>query len=338
VPIRVAIDGFDGLSRHVLSAVLAGGFSDLFQVAQINAPDGIDAVARRMRLDSFYGRFPGAVQQDGNQLTINDSPVEITSESDREKIEWAKADIDLVVIDSGIAADGQHAQLLLDKGAKKVVVAGKGAEEQLTLVLGINDERYDPDATHVVATGSAAVNALAQLAAVLNASFAAARSVYTLINPVPSTAAIGDTMDMRSGWRNIMPDPDDITPQIIGLLPAMDGKLAGAVLRVPAAPVGWLTLSMETERRLNREEAINCIIEAARSDAFVGVIGHTLDNLVSSDVAGDARSIVVDLGNVTMLGRSFVSVRGWFDAEWAVACRTADVVALICEAGIPGTA
>ena len=338
MPIRVAIDGFGGLSRQFLMAVQAGGFSDLFEIAQINAPEGIEAVARRIRFDSLYGRFHGSVEQDAKLLKFNESQIEISTETDREKIDWGKAGIDVVVIDGGLTGGGEHAQLLLEKGAKKVVIAGNGAESDLTLMLGINDESYDPDANHVVATGSASANALAPLVTVLNTSFAAARAVFTMISPMPSTAMVGDTLEVRAGWRNIVPDSEDLATRVIKMLPGMEGKLAGASMQAPVAPVGWLTLSMETERRLNREEAINCIIEAARSDAFAGVLGHTLDDLVSSDVVGDARSVVVDLSDVEMLGRSLVSVRGWFDAEWAIACRTADVVALLCEAGIPGTA
>jgi len=343
VPIRVAIDGFGGLSRQFFLAVQAGGFSDLFEIVQINAPEGVEAVASRIRRDSHYGRFHGSVVPKGDQLEVNESPVRVTTEADREKLDWAKAGIDLVVIDSGISNGGAHAQLLLAQGAKKVIVAGQGSGDELTLMLGINDASYDPDAHHVVATGTAAANALAPLASVLNSTFSAARAVYTVINPLSGTAAVGDDLGaegafVRGAWRNLVPGSSGLTAEVVRLLPRMEGKLEGSNVTAPVAPVGWLTLSVESERRLNREEAVGCITEAAASDAFLGALGHSEEELVSSDIVGEARSLVVDLASVTMLGRSLVSVRGWFDSEWAVACRTADLAALLCEAGIPGTA
>lgn len=343
MPIRVVIDGFGGLSRQFLLAVHAGGFSDLFEIVHINAPEGVEAVANRIKFDSLYGRFHGSVVQEGDLLKVNELPISVTTEANREKLDWAKAEVDLVVIDAAMSNGGEHPPLLLSQGAKKVVVAGRGAGDALTLMLGINDAGYDPDAHHVVATGAAGANALVPLVSVLNSTFAAARAVYTIVNPVHASAAIADALGAegvhsRAAWRNIVPETSGLLDEVVGLVPGMAGKLDGIGVTAPVAPVGWLTLSMETERRLNRDEAISCIADAAASDAFFGVLGHSDDDLVSSDLTGDARSLVVDLENVSMLGRSMVSVRGWFDAEWAVACRTADVVALLCETGIPGTA
>ena len=343
MPIRVAIDGFGGLSRHFLLAVQAGGFSDLFEIAQINAPEGTAAVANRIKFDSIYGRFHGSVTHEGNRLTVNDLPITVTTEHDREKLDWAKADIDLVVIDSSISNGGAQAQLLLAQGAKKVVVAGRGSETELTLIPGVNDTSYDPDDHHAVATGTAAANAITPLCMVLNNTFAAVRVVYTVVNPVQESASAADSigagrLSTRASWRNIVPGSNALTAEVVSLAPSMDSKLEGLGVTVPVAPVGWLTLSMETERRLTRDDAISCITKAAASDSFVGVLGYTEDAQVSSDFTGDARSLVADLESVAMLGRSLVSVRGWFDAEWAIACRTADLVALVCEAGIPGTA
>jgi glyceraldehyde 3-phosphate dehydrogenase (phosphorylating) len=339
VPIQVAIDGFRSRSRQFLQAVRAGGFADLFEIAQINAPEGAAAVASRIKFDSIYGRAHSLVTHEPGKITIGDAHIAVTTEADVSRLDWSKAGIDVVVTESG-----ENARQLLDQGAKKVIVIGSATGDDMhTLMLGINDSSYDPENHHVAATGHCTANALAPLIAVLNETFGAARATYTVINPVSDAGAIADRLDRdgrtaRAAWRNIVPAPELLCPEIVSLVPPMAGKLDGISVSAPVAPVGWLTLSMETERRLSREEAIGCITDAAVSDAFVGIIGHTDEHVVSSDIAGDARSVVVDLPSLAMLGRSLVSIRGWFDAEWAIACRTADIVALVCEAGISGTA
>lgn len=343
MPIRVAIDGFSGVSRQIVAAVLAGGFSDLFEIVAINEPAGSEAVLRRLRFDTNYGRFPAVVGDKDGSITIDERDILVSSTEIPDALDWAANSVDLVIVDGSRKALNEVTAIHIERGAKKVVVAGAPGEGGRTIVFGLNEGSYDPDAHHIVGTGTARLNALAPLASVIQKHFAIARGSFTIVHPLVGGQSLVDAISAdalfgRSAL-NIAPRPGDKTSIELGEIePILGSKLLGSVVHVPTTPVGWITLAVETERRFELDAAIAAFTDEAASDQFAGLIGLSRDWLVSRDVTGDAHSVVVLIDELSMSGRAFVSVRGWFDAEWALACRTADLIALVCEAGIPGTA
>ncbi|MGD9713846.1 MAG: glyceraldehyde 3-phosphate dehydrogenase NAD-binding domain-containing protein [Thermomicrobiales bacterium] len=343
--IRVAIDGLSGASRHILAAVAAGGFSDLFEVAHIHEAAGVSAIVHRLQRDSLYGRFPIDVSGTDDSLTIGDTPVSVSSTSEPGELDWSELGIDLVVLGESTPTTGVRAEKHLERGAKKVVVAGTPGDLGKLVVFGVNESAYNPDAHHIVGTGSARLNAAAILANIVQQNFAIARGSFTVVHPpFPGQVAVDraedDPLAARSLF-NIVPHLHDSTSIELGLLsPILGSKLIGSVVCVPGvSPVAWLTVAIETERRFERDDVVRVFKEAAGSDQYEGLLGICDDlNLVSHDLIGDARSVVVSLDGLEMVGRAFVSIRGWFDAEWAMACRAADLIAFLGEAGVPGTA
>ncbi|MCC6943133.1 MAG: hypothetical protein IT335_01070 [Thermomicrobiales bacterium] len=343
MPLRVAIDGLAGVGRQIVIAASAGGFSDLFEIVQINEAAGAETVQRRLQRDSVYGRLPQTVELDGETIRLGERSIQVMAPAPDGKVDWEKRGVDIVVVDGGHSDLEDRVAAYREHGAKKVVVAGAPGPDGKTILFGLNDGSYDPDAHHVVGTGSALLNALALPASVIQTNFAIARGAYTVIHPLASGQAPIDSMGSgnlagRSAW-NLVPDLNDRSSVELGEIePILGSKLFGSVVHAPVAATGWITLSAETERRFELSDAVAAFTDAAQSEQFNGLLGLTSESLVSGDVAGNAHSVTLATGEIAMIGRAFLSVRGWFDADWAIACRTADLLALVCEAGVPGTA
>jgi glyceraldehyde 3-phosphate dehydrogenase len=342
VPIRIGIDGLTSLNRQFLVAVLAGGFEDLFDVAAVTDEAGASSLAARLRFDPLYGRFRGSVEESGEAVSINGRSIDVARESEPKKIGWEKREIDLVVVDGSTPGAAERASSHVEHGARKAIVIGKGAGGDLTVVPGINEAAYDPDAHHRIATGSAGAQALAIMIDVLDQAFGSGRISYLLLYPLtsgrPAPAETADERAAAQAWHGLIPCRNQVQAEIDGVLPRLAGRAAGTVLGAPVAPVGWLSLTMETERRFDHDEVARAVTEAEQSDTLLGILGTIPAATMSNALAGDARSLVVDLSSLAARSRSMISAQGWFDAEWALACRGADLVALVCEAGIPGTA
>jgi len=339
LPIRVAIDGLGGVSRHILAAIAAGGFADLFDVVHVNEPAGAAAALRRLQADSIYGKFPATVTASGDGLSIGGRHIALTSKGPGE-LDWEASGVDAVVVNE---TDCEQARMHLERNAKKVVVAGGAAGIGKLVVFGVNEGSYDPDTHHVIATGSARLNAVALVANVIQKRFAIARGSFAVVHPPAATQTAVDSVGADFvGSRSlftIVPGLEDETSNELGVLdPILGSKLAGSVVYVPAAPVAWMNVAVETERRFERENVVDAFVEAAESEQYGGLLGMVTGPHASRDLLGDARSVVIMQDELEMIGRAFVSVRGWFDADWALACRTADLIAFVCEAGIPGTA
>lgn len=339
--LRVALDGLGGISRQIVVAASSGGFSDLFEIVRIDDSAGVDAVQRRLERDSSYGRLPHKIERDASDvLRFGDHQIQVGSGN---VSDWDAEGVDIVVVD-GRGADAE-ARITnhRERAAKKVVVAGGQAPGGKTIVFGLNESSYHPDNDSVVGTGSAVLNAVALPAAVIQQHFAIARGAFTVIHPIVA----GQTVQDRAGVPNLasrsashlIPDIADQTHLELGTVePILGSKFFGSVVHAPVTPVGWVTLSAETERRLELTDAVDAFNDAAGSDQFAGLLGLTSEALVSGDLSGDSHSVTLISSEISMVGRAFLSVRGWFDAEWAMACRTTDLLALICEAGVPGTA
>ncbi len=343
MPIRVAIDGLGGVSRQLLAAITAGGFADLFEVVHINEPAGAGAAQRRLQFDSIYGRFPVGAEVSGDVAMLGEQKLAFTATADVSGFDWETLGVDVVVLGESGQGTPERAQAHIEQHAKKVIVAGSPGEGAKQIVFGVNEHTYDPDAHVIIGTGTARLNAVAILASLIQKQFAIARGSFNVVHPVSISQPVGDAsrtelLEERSVF-NLVPDLADRTSIELGELdPILGSKLAGSVLHAPVSPVAWTAFAVETERRFEREDAVLAITEAASADQYAGLLGVSTSPLVSSDMKGDARSVVVSIDELEMIGRAFVSVRGWFDADWALACRTADLIAFACEAGIPGTA
>jgi glyceraldehyde 3-phosphate dehydrogenase len=343
MPVRVGINGFGRIGRQVLKAVNEGGFSDLFEVTAVNDLTSPETLAHLLKYDSTYGRYDAEIAVADGGISVNGQTLKVFAEKDPAKIPWGAEGIDLVVESTGKFTDAEQARAHITAGAKKVIISAPAKNEDVTICLGVNEQRYDTDKHVIISNASCTTNCLAPVAKVLLDSFGIRRGMMTTVHSYTNDQVIldaphKDLRRARSAGINIIPTTTGAAKALSLVIPELKGKLDGFSLRVPTPTVSVVDLVVETERP-STVDAVNAAFKAAaESDAMTGILGYSEEPLVSSDLRQDPRSSVVDGLSTMQVGDTMVKVIAWYDNEWGYSCRVADLIALVCEAGIPGTA
>ncbi len=341
--IKIGINGFGRIGRQVLKAVTESGYADLFEVAAVNDLSDPASLAHLLKYDSTYGRFDADISAVEGGISVNGQIVKVFSEKDPASIPWGAEGIDLVVESTGRFTDADKAKEHLDAGAKKVIISAPAKGEDVTLVLGVNEAAYVPDKHHIISNASCTTNCLAPVAKVLLDTFGIERGLMTTIHSYTNDQVIldGPHKDLRrarAAATNIIPTTTGAAKALSLVIPELRGKLDGFSLRVPTPTVSVVDLVVETSRPVTVEAVNAAFIAAAASPEMRGILGFTDEPLVSSDFRQDPRSSIIDGQSTMTMGDSMVKVIAWYDNEWGYSCRVADLVALVCEAGIPGSA
>jgi glyceraldehyde 3-phosphate dehydrogenase len=331
--IRVGINGFGRIGRQVYKAVHEGGFSDLFEIVAVNDLTSPEALAHLLKYDSTYGRYNAEITASDGGIRVDDAFVKVFAEKDPSALPWAKEGVDLA----------DKARGHIDAGAKKVIISAPAKGEDITIVLGVNEEKYDPDHHTIISNASCTTNCLAPVAKVVLDQFGIRKGLMTTVHSYTNDQVIldgphSDLRRARSAGINIVPTTTGAAKALALVLPELKGKFDGFSLRVPTPTVSIIDFVAETERPATVDSVNEAFQAAAQGDAMTGILGYTEEPLVSSDFQQDSRSSIVDGLSTMVIGDSMVKVIAWYDNEWGYACRIADLTALICEAGIPGTA
>jgi glyceraldehyde 3-phosphate dehydrogenase len=343
MPVRVGINGFGRIGRQVLKAVNQGGFSDLFEIVAVNDLTDAPTLAHLLKYDSTYGRYDAQIAVAGGGIQVDDKTIKVFAEREPAKIPWGDEGIDLVVESTGRFTDADKAKAHLDAGAKKVIISAPAKGEDITIVLGVNEQTYDPDAHTIISNASCTTNCLAPVAKVVLDTFGIRRGLMTTVHSYTNDQVIldaphKDLRRARSAAINIIPTTTGAARALSLVIPALKGKFDGFSLRVPTATVSIIDFVAETEKPATIEEINQAFKTAAESDALQGILGYSEEPLVSSDLRQDPRSAIVDGLSTMVIGGNMVKIIAWYDNEWGYSCRVADLIALVCEAGIPGTA
>jgi len=343
VPIRVGINGFGRIGRQVLKAVNEGGFSDLFEIVAVNDLTSPETLAHLLKYDSTYGRYDADIEAADGGIRINDQTIKVFAEKDPAALPWESEQIDLVVESTGRFTDAEQAKAHISAGAKKVVISAPAKNEDITVVLGVNEQSYDPDKHTIISNASCTTNCLAPVAKVLLDTFGIKTGLMTTIHSYTNDQVIldaphKDLRRARSAAINIIPTTTGAARALSLVIPELKGKFDGFSLRVPTPTVSIVDLVVQTENPVSVESINAAFKSASESNALIGILGYSEDPLVSSDVRQDPRSAVVDALSTMVIGNDTAKVIAWYDNEWGYSCRVADLIALICEAGIPGTA
>ena len=343
MPIRVGINGFGRIGRQVLKAVNEGGFSDLFEIVAVNDLTSPETLAHLLKYDSTYGRYDADIEATDGGIRINDQTIKVFAENNPAALPWESEQIDLVVESTGRFTDAEQAKAHITAGAKKVVISAPAKNEDITVVLGVNEQSYDPDKHTIISNASCTTNCLAPVAKVLLDTFGIKTGLMTTIHSYTNDQVIldaphKDLRRARSAAINIIPTTTGAARALSLVIPELKGKFDGFSLRVPTPTVSIIDLVVQTEKPVTVEHINAAFKSAAESDALTGILGYSEDPLVSSDVRQDPRSAVVDALSTMVIGNDTAKVIAWYDNEWGYSCRVADLIALICEAGIPGTA
>jgi glyceraldehyde 3-phosphate dehydrogenase len=341
--IRVGINGFGRIGRQVYKAATEGGFGDLFEIVAVNDLTSPETLAHLLKYDSTYGQFDADICAEGQSIKINDNTVKVFSEKDPAALPWGKEGVDLVIESTGRFTAADKARAHIEAGAKKVIISAPAKGEDITIVLGVNEEKYNPDTDNIISNASCTTNCLAPVAKVVLDNYGLKRGLMTTIHSYTNDQVIldGPHKDLRrarSAAINIIPTTTGAAKALALVIPELKGKFDGFSLRVPTPTVSIIDLVAETEKPVTVDQLNDTFKKAAESDELKGILGYSEEALVSTDYQQDSRSSIVDGLSTMVIGDTMVKVIAWYDNEWGYACRIADLTALVCEAGIPGTA
>lgn len=326
--IKVGINGFGRIGRQALKAMLERCPS--VQVTAINDITDTATNAHLFKYDSNYGMYRGSVEAKGDLLVIDGKPIKVFSEKDPAKLPWKELGVDIVIESTGIFTDAAKAKAHLDAGAKKVIITAPAKNEDITIVLGVNEDKYNPERHHIVSNASCTTNCLAPIAKILFEKFGIKKGLMTTIHSYTNDQRVldlphKDLRRARAAAMNIIPTSTGAAKAVALVIPELKGKFDGFSLRVPTATVSIVDFVVELEKNTTVEE-INKAFKEAASGKFKGVLDYTEEPLVSMDFKENPHSSIVDGPSTMLTGGTLAKVIGWYDNEWGYACRVADLV------------
>jgi glyceraldehyde 3-phosphate dehydrogenase len=334
VTTRIGINGFGRIGRQTLKAMIER-HGDTLDVVAINDLAPTATNAHLFKYDSTYGRFEGEVTSGDNTITVDGNEIRAFSEKDPAALPWKDLGVDIVVESTGIFTDATRAAAHRDAGAKKVIISAPAKNEDVTLVLGVNEDRYDPEKHHIVSNASCTTNGLALPAKVIFDTFGIQHGLMTTIHSYTNDQNVLDVFHKdlrraRSAGQNIIPTTTGAAKALSLVIPELKGKFDGFSLRVPTPTVSVIDFVAVTEKQVTAESA-NDALRAAADGPMKGLLGYTEEELVSMDFKGDERSSIIDAASTMVSGENLLKVIAWYDNEWGYSCRVADLAAFMAE-------
>ena len=327
MPVKVGINGFGRIGRNVYRA--ARGRSDV-EIVAVNDITDTKTLAHLLKYDSILGNFEGDVAADGDHLQVDGSRVKVFAERDPGNLPWRDLGIDIVIESTGLFTDATKAKVHIDKGgAKKVIISAPAKNEDITIVLGVNGECYDPRQHHVVSNASCTTNCLAPVAKVLHDSFGIEAGLMTTVHSYTSDQRLldaphSDLRRARAAALSVIPTTTGAAKAMALVMPELKGKFHGISLRVPTPNVSLVDLAVTTRDAVSAETINEALREAAASD-LKGILAVTDEELVSSDFKGNSNSSIVDAPLTMVIGDRHGKVFAWYDNEWGYSCRVVDL-------------
>ena len=333
---RVGINGFGRIGRQVLRAILER-HRDTLSVAAVNDLTDAKTNAHLFKYDSTYGRYPGSVETEGDSMNVDGNRIAVVAEPDPAKIPWGDFGVDIVVESTGVFTDASKASGHLQGGAKKVIISAPASGEDMTIVLGVNDDHYDPKRHSIVSNASCTTNCVAPMVKVLHDNFKVERGLMTTIHSYTNDQKIldmahKDLRRARSAAINIIPTSTGAARACGLVIPELQGKVHGMAMRVPT-PTGSATdLVADLGRKVSAEE-VNQAFKEAAMEPLKDILEYTEEPIVSSDIVSNPHSVILDGLSTIVMDGTMVKVLGWYDNEWGYSCRTSDLIAFMAERG-----
>jgi glyceraldehyde 3-phosphate dehydrogenase len=348
--VRIGINGFGRIGRQVFRA-MRDIYSDRLEVVAFNDIGDLKTMAHLLKYDSNYGRFNGTVEVEGGELVIDGKAVKVFKETDPSQILWGDLGVDIVIESTGlftVKKDGTNKKGKAVKGAenhitkggaKKVIISAPAEGEDFTVVLGVNDDKYDPQNHHIISNASCTTNGLAPAIKVANDCFKIVRGFMTTIHAYTNDQHIldqphSDLRRARAAAMNIIPTTTGAARALKLVIPEMEGKLDGYALRVPTSTVSVIDLTIELEEATTTEALRQEYRNAASAGPLKGIMAASDEPLVSIDFKGDPFSSTIDLPFTQVLGKeksTFAKIVAWYDNEWGYSVRTADLAFKISQ-------
>ena len=334
---RVGINGFGRIGRQVLRAILER-HSGKLEVAAVNDLTDTQTNAHLFKYDTSYGRYPGSVEATEDGISIDGSEIRVLSDRDPSRLPWGDLGVDVVVESTGFFTDAGAASGHMEGGAKKVIISAPAKGEDLTIVLGVNEDKYDAQNHHILSNASCTTNCIATMVKVLHDSFGVERGLMSTIHSYTNDQKILDQQHedlrrARAAAMNIIPTTTGAARAVGLVLPELNGKIHGMAFRVPTATGSVTDFVAELSKDASVDD-VNAAYAEAASSTLAGVLEYSDEPLVSSDFIQNPHSCIIDSLSTMSMGGNMVKVIGWYDNEWGYSCRTADLAAFLVDKGV----
>ena len=324
---RIAINGFGRIGRNSFKVGMEKGLD----IVAINDLTDAATLAHLLKYDSVFGKFAGTVEARDGLLIVNGRPIKVVAERDPSRLPWKELGVDIVIESTGLFASMEKAKVHLDAGARKVIIScpAKGTK---SIVMGVNQEAYDPAADHVIDNASCTTNCLAPVVKVLHDQFGIVKGMMTTVHSYTNDQKIldlphKDLRRARSATQSIIPTTTGAAEAVTNVLPSLEGRLTGMAMRVPTPTVSIVDFVAELKTNVTREK-VNAVLKASADDI---ILGYTDEPLVSVDFRQDSRSSIVDGLSTKVLDGNMVKVVAWYDNEWMYSNRIVDLTRFVAE-------
>ncbi len=333
--IKVGINGFGRIGRNIVRASLD---NPEIQFVAVNDITDTKTLAHLLKYDSVLGNLTHDVKASGDCIEVDGKSLRVFSEKDPGKIDWESVRAQIVVESTGLFTKAEQAKLHLRGPVKKVLISAPATNEDITIVLGVNDNKYDPAKHHIISNASCTTNCLAPVSKVLNDSFGIVKGFMTTIHSYTNDQKLldlphKDLRRARAAALSMIPTSTGAAKAIYLVIPELKGKLDGFAMRVPTPNVSVVDLTVDVEKQTTPEE-INAKMKEAAAGPMKGILGVTDDPLVSIDFRADSRSSILDAGLTRVVQGNCVKVISWYDNEWGYSCRMRDLITFVASKGL----
>ena len=334
---KIGINGFGRIGRNAFKIALEKETN--FEVVAINDLTTPETLAHLLKYDSCFGKFKGTVSHTENAIVVNGKEIRILAEKDPEKLLWKELGVEVVIESTGLFTKRDGAEKHLKAGAKKVIISAPATDEDITIVMGVNEDKYDPSAHNIISNASCTTNCLAPFAKVIDETFGIKRGLMTTIHSYTNDQRIldlphSDLRRARAAAISMIPTTTGAAKAVSLVLPQLKGKLNGMALRVPTPAVSVVDIVFELKTKTTKDEVNTALRKAAESDKLKEFLGFCDEPLVSIDFKEDTRSSIVDGLSTMMMEEDMVKILSWYDNEWGYSNRVVDVTEFIIKKGL----
>lgn len=325
--VRVGINGFGSIGRRVLR--ISHGNPDI-EIVAINDLTDAKTLAHLLKYDTNYGTFQVDVKSDENFIIVDGKKIEVTAHRNPSDIPWGERGVDVVIEATGIFRTKDQCQAHINAGAKKVIITAPAKNEDITIVMGVNEDKYDPDNHHIISNASCTTNCLAPFAKVINDEFGIVKGLMTTVHSYTNDQRLldlphEDLRRARAASMSIIPTTTGAAQAVSLVLPELKGKFNGFAMRVPTPTVSVVDLTVELKKSATAEE-INAVLKEASEKHLKGILAYTDEPLVSTDFKGSPYSSIIDGLSTLVIEGNLAKIVSWYDNEWGYSCRVVDLI------------
>jgi glyceraldehyde 3-phosphate dehydrogenase len=334
---RIGINGFGRIGRLALKAIKERHPKGL-EVVVLNDLTDAKTNAHLLKYDSNYGAYPGKVEATADSIVVDGKAIKVLAERDPAKIKWGDFGVDIVIESTGLFTEASKAAAHFQGGAKKVLISAPAKEEDITIVLGVNEQAYDPTKHRIISNASCTTNCIAPVVKVLHKSFGVSKGLMSTIHAYTNDQKIldmahKDLRRARAAAMNIVPTTTGAAKAVTQVIPELKGRIHGVAFRVPVSTVSVCDFVADLDKPATAEEVNNAFKTAAGKE-LKGILEYCEEPLVSLDFKGNPASSIVDAPSTMVIGNNMVKVLSWYDNEWGYSCRLADLAVYIADKGL----